>query len=312
MIDYTFQYRSTVTPDELPELTWDLFVSAYNPCDRVRNVFNLVNATRKDWIIHNEYHFASGDVPVGAFSSDSESEDEFILQYFESCGGVDAFKTAKICIDVTGFMRPHMLFLIRYLFENGVKKFDVLYTEPGQYSERDSTKFSSDDVDLVRQVAGYEGVNNHIEENDVLIVNAGYEDRRIAEVADEKEKARKIVIYGLPSLKADMYQQSVLRTRGAYDALGDTHRKAYAPASDPFATATVLSKLIEEENQRKPVSNLFLAPLATKPQALGFGLYYLTEGIGKAISIIYPFSATYQADASSGMGRIWMYSIELE
>ncbi|UDU21088.1 hypothetical protein [Sinorhizobium meliloti] len=311
MIDYTFQYRSIVGVDELPNQSWDLFVSAYNPCDRVRNVFDLVKAGRKDWIIHNEYHFAADCVPVGAFMSDAHSEDEFILQYFESRGGVDAFKNAKVCIDVTGFMRPHMLFLIRYLFQKGIKKFDVIYTEPGQYSERDSTKFSSDDVDLVRQVAGYEGVNNHIEENDVLIVNAGYEDRRIAEVADEKEKARKIVIYGLPSLKADMYQQSVLRTRGAYDALGEAHRKAYAPANDPFATATVLSKVIEEENQRQPVSNLFLAPLATKPQALGFGLYYLTEGIGKAVSIIYPFSATYQPDASAGMGRIWKYSVEL-
>ncbi|MBY5431007.1 hypothetical protein [Rhizobium leguminosarum] len=311
MIDYTYQYRSILTPDELLAQNWDIFVSAYNPCDRVRNVFGLVNAVRKDWIIHNEYHFSENDAPLNAFKCGSESEDEFILQYFESLGGVGTLSAARICIDVTGFMRPHMLFLIRYLFENGIKRFDVLYTEPGHYSARDNTKFSSDDVDVVRQVAGYEGVTNFVKDNDVLIVNAGYEDRRVAEVADEKEKAKKIVIYGLPSLKADMYQQNVLRTRAAHDSLGDTHLKAYAPANDPFATATVLSMLIEEENKRQPVSNLFLSPLATKPQALGFGLYYLAEAVGRATSIIYPFSATYQADASSGMGRIWMYSIEL-
>lgn len=311
MIDYTYQYRSILKLEDLSSISWDIFVSAYNPCDRVRNVFDKVQAKRKDWLIHNEYKLPLGDIPDMSFRSPSRREDEFMIEYFETLGEEGIVTAKRFCIDVTGFMRPHMLFLVRLLFEKGLRKFDVLYTEPGQYAERDSTKFSSDDVELVREIAGYEGYGNRPPENDVLIVNAGYEDRRVAEVADEKEKARKFVIYGLPSLKADMYQQSVLRTRAAYDALGDGHRTAFAPANDPFATATVLSKLISDESKKKPISNLFLAPLATKPQALGFGLYYLAEGINTATSIIYPFSAAYQADASTGMGRIWLYSIEL-
>lgn len=311
MIDYTYQYRSIVNFDKLSDFSWDIFVSAYNPCDRVRNVFQKVQATRKDWLIHNEYQLPVDSIPDNSFRSLSKMEDEFVMEYFETLGAPEKLPNASICIDVTGFMRPHMLFLLRLFFERGIKRFDVLYTEPGHYSERDSTKFSSDDVELVRPIAGYGAYGNHSTENDVLIVNAGYEDRRVAEVADEQEKARKFVIYGLPSLKADMYQQSVLRTRAAYDALGESHRTAFAPASDPFVTATVLSKLINDEKKKQLISNLYLAPLGTKPQALGFGLYYLSEGLNTATSIIYPFSAAYQADASTGMGRIWMYSIEL-
>ena len=118
-------------------------------------------------------------------------------------------------------MRPHMLYLVRYLVAQGVKSLDVLYAEPGHYSSLDDTQFASERVHTVRQVAGYEGRVLNDTTNDVLIIGAGFEDKLVAEVAEDKDRARKIVLLGLPSLKADMYQQGVLRTRRARDALGE-------------------------------------------------------------------------------------------
>lgn len=311
MIDYTYQYKSMLKADDLENESWDLFVSAFNPSERVSGVFDRVRATRKDWLIHNEYGLDEAVIPTGAFQCAHLREDDYIIAYFESVGDID-FLTTRICIDLTGFMRPHMLYIVNYLKIRGVKRFDVIYTEPGHYSSLDQTQFSSEHVYEVRQIAGFEGFSNNDDENDFLIVAAGYENRLISEVAEEKEKAGKAILLGLPSLQADMYQQNALRAHAASDSLGDVKRRVFAPANDPFATATILSELVAREDAAKQITNLFLSPLSTKPQALGFALFFLRECLGRAATIIYPFSRHYSPGSSSRIGRIWKYSVDLE
>jgi hypothetical protein len=258
-------------------------------------VFDAVAAKQKDWISHTEYGLAKDQVPVGSFASNDWREDDFMFEYFEKrLGGVDP-KTVSICVDITGFMRPHMLYLVQhYLSAMGAKTVDVIYAEPGHYKRLDDTHFASDRVHTVRQVAGYEGITVNKTRDDLLIINAGFEDRLTAEVAEDKDKARKVV----------------LRTRRARDALGEGARELFAPAADPFATATVLSDLVGKERATSGIDNLYLSPLSTKPRALGFALSYLRECRGTATSIIFPFSESYAADASEGIGRVWRYELE--
>jgi hypothetical protein len=311
MIDYSYLYRDTVTLESLQQKRWDLFVSAYNPTERVRNVFNAVVADQKDWIIHEEYGLDAAVTPAGSFASQADREDEFIVEYFEKrVAGVDISKMS-LCIDLTGFMRPHMLYLVHYLAAKGLEKVSMLYAEPGHYRNLADTSFASERVHSVRQVAGYEGTVANRTKDDLLVINAGFEDRLTAEVAEDKDKARKVILLGLPSLKADMYQQGVLRNRKARDALGDGVREVFAPAADPFATATVLSDLVARERADRGIDNLYLAPLATKPSALGFALFYQRECMHTATSIVFPFSERYAPDATEGMGRLWQYEVEL-
>ncbi|MBZ9677810.1 hypothetical protein [Mesorhizobium sp. ES1-1] len=310
MTDYTYLYRDNTTLNDLASAKWDVFISAHNPTERVLRVFDAVSAKQKDWVSHAEYGLTKDRVPPGSFTSDARREDDFMFEYFEErLRGVD-LKTVSICVDVTGFMRPHMLYLVHYLSEKGAKKVDIVYAEPGHYKRLDDTQFASDRVHTVRQVAGYEGITANKTRDDLLIINAGFEDRLTAEVAEDKDKARKVVLLGLPSLKADMYQQGVLRTRRARDALGEGARELFAPAADPFATATVLSDLVGKERLSSGIDNLYLSPLSTKPSALGFALFYIRECRGTAASIIFPFSESYAADASEGIGRIWKYEME--
>ncbi|CAN7721484.1 hypothetical protein LJR009_002314 [Bosea sp. LjRoot9] len=308
MFDYTYQYKVALQIGDLPNENWDLFISGFSTAERVAGVFDRVVAARKDWLVHNEYGFAQEIIPSGAFQSKNTREDEYMLEYFERLGSFDF--SSRICIDVTGFMRPHMMYVVNYLKLKGVKKFDIIYTEPGHYSSLDQTLFSSEQVHEVRQIAGYEGFSNNDTKNDFLVVGAGYENRLISEVAEEKEKATRALILGLPSLQADMYQQNALRAHAAADSLGDIKRRIFAPANDPFATATILSQLIENEERAEPITNLFLSPLSTKAQALGFSLFFLRECASRSATIIYPFSSSYSADSSSRIGRIWKYCVE--
>jgi hypothetical protein len=265
MIDYTYLYRDVVTTNDLGTGGWDVFISAYNPTERVQQVFDAAGAHQKDWVIHNEYGLAPDKIPQSAFSSQSEREDEFIVDYADSrLAGAD-LSSLSICIDLTGLMRPHLLYLVRYLSSRGAKRLDALYAEPGHYSRLDATHFASEQVHTVRQVAGYEGITINDPSNDVLLIFAGFEDKLTAEVAEDKGKARKILLQGLPSLKADMYQQSVLRTQTANDALGVGVKRAFAPAGDPFATATVLSSVIEGERNARGIGNLICRRFQPSP-----------------------------------------------
>ena len=62
----------------------------------------------------------------------------------------------------------------------------------------------------------------------------------------------------------------------------------------------------------RSVAFTLLCSLATKVQALGFGLFYLTEMETAAASIILPSIESYSRETSTGVGRSWLYPINLE
>jgi hypothetical protein len=196
-----------------------------------------------------------------------------------------------------------------------IRKVDVLYSEPSYYLKKEETQFSGGIVTEVRQVAGFEGVHVPDTSSDILVIGVGYDNELIAQAAQSKDQAKKLQIFGFPSLQADMYQENVIRAQRAAEAVGWSWRdpgNLFAPANDPFVTATVLSETINKERKRSRngISNLYLCPLATEAQALGFTLYYLMECQNQPVSIIYPFCESYPQSTCNGISRIWKYTVE--
>jgi hypothetical protein len=315
MIDYTIFYKEELAVDEDwgARADWDIFISGYTAAERVQSTYQRVTAPDKHWLVFPEYGFAPDECPAQAFISDERDEADFVQTFWGSCVG--EIGDRRIGIDITGFIRPYLMFLVKWLGENGVRRFDALYTEPVIYLKRELTRFSDEAVLEVRQVAGFEGTHNPETSNDYLIIGAGYDHELIAKVAENKAFSRKVQIFGLPSLRADMYQENVLRAYKAELAVGrhtsDQINSCFAPANDPFVTAETLRDIVGKLNARKPVTNLYLSPLATKPQVLGFALYYLTECRGGATSLIFPFCETYAQETSTGVARVWKYTVEL-
>ncbi len=311
MRDYTHLYRRELHPKEDWKDHWDFFLSAYNSSDRVQLAFEKVSATAKLWIIHEEYGYCESELPPDApFLSEAMSEVSMRRIWDEHIAGASD-TGRRICIDATGFMRPHLVYFMALLVSNGILKFDVLYSEPDYYTRKDETEFSSSEVEVVRPVDGYAGVSGDGGEGEVLIIGAGYETHLVQEVAEDKDRARKVLILGLPSLRADMYQQNAWRTWRAEDALERGRVDRYfAPAADPFATATVLSELIHRERNRGDVTHLYIAPLATNAQAVGFALCYLSEYVGSNTSIIFPFTRRYGKQTAVGFSRTWVHTME--
>lgn len=306
--DYSLLYKSVISGPGPIKGPWDTFVSGYNLSERVQDVFASVTAKRKIWVIHSEYGLGSAERPSGEsilFDGVDEAEDcQRLLNRIVD----DTNSSGRLCIDITGMMRPHMMCLIARLEELGAKRVDVLYSEPITYTHKEKTEFSRGSLE-VRQVYGMEGLANFRSSDDLMVIGAGYDDRQIAEVAQHVDPARKVVIFGFPPLRADMYQQNLLRVNRAWSELGELPRtqQYFAPANDPFVTANVLKSIVDT---RRTITNLYLAPLSTKAQALGFVLYYIAERRGTHSSMIYPFSERYDSRTTKGVTRTWKYVVE--
>lgn len=293
------------------DLQWDVFVSAYNSSDRVKSVFAAVVAETKQWWVLPEYRYDPSELEgvEDLVWLGGQSEAEILGDVAESIAEL-ARNGKSLCVDLTGFMRSHILFLLKFLRDKNVLAFDTLYTEPDHYSKKADTTFS-ERFAMVRTVDGYGGQHEPGEENDVLIMGVGYDDGPMAQVISNKDNARLVQLHSLPSLSADMYHESLLRLdRVAGVSSRPVDGEIYfASANDPYVTAETLLTAVNEIASRRPITNLYLCPLATKVQALGFALFYLSDLEGTASSVILPVIESYSKETSTGVGRTWIYPI---
>jgi hypothetical protein len=303
-MDYTIFYKTSYDNGNIEcEDAYDFFFSAYDGCERTSLIFKKIKSNYKLWI--DFPHYKNNITGEDIYNCISFSEDECFIDLFSK---IKIDSTSKICIDITGFIRPHLIFFITYLYRLGIKKIDFLYSEPKHYKNAEDTTFSG----FVDEVKLIEGCGSKIyspkTQNDILIISAGYDDNLIARVSNYKSKIKKkYYILGFPSLQPDMYQESILKIYRAKDSIGPRIDK-YAPAFDPFVTAQVISEIIDENSDH---SNIYLSPLSTKPQTLGIVFYYLWNFDKKPINIIFPYSNTYNSKTASGIKKTWKYTFEL-
>lgn len=288
-----------------------IFISAYNENERVSQLFTNVLANRKFWWSLPEYSYQANEYPTGEVIDGLPTYEADLVRVGLEKSGFDPANPQPICVDITGFLHPHILLFLRYFKMFGVKDVEFVYTEPEHYSQKVNTQFSLDDQAVVRGVAGYDGAHVPEMEHDVLMMGIGYEHNLMGQVVTKKESARLVQVHCFPPLSPDMYQESILRLDrlSSASARSTEDLNFFTTANDPFVTAAVLGEAVHSLFQRKKVTNLYLCPLSTKPQALGFGLFYLAALEGRPASIIYPFVQKYSRQHSQGVGKSWIYPV---
>lgn len=308
-MDYTIFYKEFYDYGDLRKSpNYDLFWSAFDNCNRTKEIFNKVKSTQKKWFIFPQYNHKTEDLPTseGIYNSQSLAESEYFQDFIREFSEND-YKSSKICIDITGFIRPHLIYLLKFLSCSSISQVDLLYTEPNQYTNADETTFSGF-IDGIQDVEGCTSINNNPNtDNDLLIICAGYDDNLIARIAQNKDCPNKYYILGFPSLQPDMYQESILKMENAKMSAGKFKNYKYAPAFDPFVTAQIINEIIEENPN---ATNIYLSPLSTKPQTVGMALFYITNFERLPISIIFPYSKKYSSKHAEGVKRTWKYTLE--
>jgi hypothetical protein len=315
MTDYAIFYRRPVATNriaqELPK--FDIFVSAFNSSDRVGRVFNEVRAHKKIWHVHPEYKYMPLDEPTGFVKSQPIKIDE-ISQVNALLAEMGNLNGKSLCIDITGFMRHVLVFLVAKFAHMGVSEFTALYSEPMCYTKQEDTIFSTTTSGVPRPVSGMCGSNSS-QGTDYLIIGAGYDHKLISEVTNQKDNLTVYPLFAFPSLSPDFYQQSAIRASESGDAALEkawiTNRR-FAPANDPFSTASILSDIVREIDRKGIHANIYLSPLSTKVQALGFALFWQLEGKARgAVTMLLPECLTYSRETSTGLKRLWTYTVEL-
>lgn len=314
-MNYTYFYKhSHQEVGDLQKLAqYDIFISSYVNSQRVQKPADNINASQKVWFATEEegrdLYLAGKDVTYIKANEDYEP----IVQKLRELKLVGK----SICIDATGFRIPYLMFLMRCMAMFEIKNFDILYTEPTQYRCAENTQFS-DLFYEVKQMYGMSGIHTSKNDNDLLVIAAGYDHSRIVDVASKKKDCKKkVLLFGFPAISPGMFQENILRAHEAEAAIGtecfkDMDSNIYSPAYDPFVTAQAISEYIEKQAKRTPITNIYLSPLSTKPHAIGMALYFLWEsGIHESISLIYPYCQNYITDNSDGIARIWRYEIQL-
>ncbi|MET8314586.1 hypothetical protein ABZU78_10740 [Rhodococcus erythropolis] len=281
--------------------------------------FELIAADVKIWIKHPEYQYDVGDIEGGTFtftgSSSSESEIDFWRRFFDDKRWATDMLDARICVDITGMMRSHIMVLPMMFHTHGIRQVDFIYSDPVAYSSGIDTTFTRGAVEHVSQVPGYEGQHNTAPNTkDILIIGAGYDDRLIRAAAQARASADQYVLMALPSLQPHMYQESQVRLQKASESIHNYRNRSflYAPASNPFMTAQVLSDHVKMVRGNDSDSNVYLSPVGVKTQVLGFAWFFLCECRDSATSIIFPYAPTYERETSRGIARLHIFRLELD
>lgn len=296
---------------------YDIFISAYNSSDRVKFTLKNIDAEKKHVFILPEYDFDPNEIisvenEYTTFKFAVFDEAEIFLDYFRTNILPNSKKT--ILFDITGFLRPHIVYFLRLCKEFNMEAIDFLYSEPVSYKKKENTNFSKD-FKNVREIKGCAGSHQINISNDYLIIGSGYDYNMVLNIAKEKKKTKKVQILGFPSLQADMFQQNILKAYQAEEEIYpnlelDSKDVILAPANDPFVTASLISEFIKKIDKIEPITNLYLCPLSTKSQTLGIALFYVFECLNNNTSIIFPFCEGYEKETSEGISRFWLYTIE--
>jgi len=315
--DYSLFYRRAVDIENIQEdlEEFDIYISAFNSSERVTKVFSEVRARKKIWLIHPEYAYTADQLPVGAIVVTPSDTNE-ISQTKALFDEVGAPAGLKICVDITGFMRHVLVFLVVALKLRNVSEIIALYSEPDAYAKQEHTVFSTA-TGKARVLNGMGG-KTFQKADEMLILAVGYDYKLINEVTSDRDYMSVHPIFGFPSLSPDMYQQSAIKSSesgSATFAHSWVGNRRFAPANDPFTTAEVIREIVMEKEKRKrnQPTNIYLAPLSTKAQALGFALFWIYEkSPQRSIAMLLPSLETYSKETTTGLKRLWAYTVELD
>ena len=185
----------------------------------------------------------------------------------------------------------------------------VIYIEPEDYV-RTASGVEGEIFDLseringVAAIPGFVSLRDEFEDQPCFVPMLGFEGKRTAYVLEQVQPlGNKIYpIVGLPGFRAEF---PFFTFESNMRMLQDTQawkNVRYAAAHNPFSVYDTLSEI----HDANPGSLLKIAPLGTKPHALGAFLYALRSG--KIVEFVYDFPIR-KTNRTVGVGKVFLYRV---
>lgn len=214
-------------------------------------------------------------------------------------------------IDISCFTKPYFYFVLKLLRERfGLSKLTAFYTEPQSYyfPKGVFTDFHSSTGPLsILEIPGYPGE----EPRDAfrkLIILLGFDGDLSREINEDVSPGETIVINGFPSYSPKFKDISLIANEKLVS--NENVRVEYARANHPFEVYNLLEAIKGESLKTKGNGAPFLniAPLGTKPMALGACLFALHN---PEVRVVYPVPEHYEDKYSDECWHSWAYELPL-
>lgn len=215
----------------------------------------------------------------------------------------DFFSSEKILIDITSIHIQEMFTLLKYFKVTVNKKeLDVSYSMPFEYefSAEPFTSYRSYYGNLkTNDLLGFGGISEGMAHSQ-MVVFLGFEGVLSSKVTEDIQYEELLLVNNLPSFFPKYKDICVINN---YDLLTSRHSKiAYVPAENPFATYNFLDGIFQEGEYA------CIAPLSTKPVALGVCLYAMEHN---SLRVVYPMSEEYNPHSTNSVLNTYLYKILL-
>lgn len=225
----------------------------------------------------------------------------FILQFKKV---IKPFVNRRIVVDISCIRTPDVFSIMKILKLN---KHDVqipcIYSVPYDYEYfAGDFSYKSSLGDLQNyELTGYGGEYDSTEQDSTYVVFLGFEGALSLKVLEEAAYKRLTFVNSLPSLYQKYKDISILNNRSSIT--GKKHDSIlYAPADNPFEVYNFL------EQRYAGLSSVCVAPLGTKPAALGVCLFALDH---ENVRIVYPISDIYSPHVTNKVIKTWVYEVFL-
>jgi hypothetical protein len=213
--------------------------------------------------------------------------------------------THKIGIDISCFTKPYFYYLIKLFYQRFfISRLTTYYTEPKSYLFSNglfNTFRTSTGPLSISEIPGYSGQGSR-DSNRKLIILLGFDGDLSKEINEDVSPEETIVVNGFPSYVPKFKDVSLIANEKLID---DQRVKVrFARANNPFDVYNVLEEIRQKDGQ----SFMNVAPLGTKPMALGACLFALHN---PDVRVVYPLPQKYEDKYSNASWSSWAYELPL-
>ena len=225
------------------------------------------------------------------------------LADFETVG-FDSVK--KLGLDLSCLTKPYFFFLLKLLKERfNFQVASIFYTEPQSYLFQKglfNTFHTNTGPLTVEELQGFPGERDNRSKRK-LIYLLGFDRDLSKEINVDVSPNETVVINGFPSYSSKFKDISLVTN----ERLVSDHniKVRYAKANNPFEVYNLLEAI---KNEDRDETFMNIAPLGTKPMALGACLFALHN---PDVRIVYPMPEKYDDKYSDDCWNSWKYSLPL-
>lgn len=195
-------------------------------------------------------------------------------------------KGNRVVIDATSMTVAELYLLSKGLFSLEINDFEVIYVEPKEYTKTEND-FMLSDSGIGFSGAGVPSlaIPHDSDAKNHVVFLLGYEGDRFADAMEvmQLESEQISLFFGVPSYKLNWEKNSYLGNMKVIEENRLNDRFIFCGANNPVAVSREIAKIKKSYLD----SQLFIAPIGTKPQAIGCIPTICTSGEEMPVGVLW-------------------------